>query len=87
MIVKAPVSPRLQHHDIGLDDADAGVWSIWEASTRHVAAPSIATAHFLRLVSANRGEREQVIKHMNLPQPSKAPANLNKEEFINKLHE
>jgi len=58
-----------------------------EFGRRHVSAPTIAAAHCLRLVSAEKGQREQVVKLMQLPQPSKASSDVNREEIIEKLHE
>lgn len=44
-----------------VQDADnsegTGVWTVVEAATRHVSAPTIAAAHFYRIASANRAER------------------------------
>lgn len=39
---------------------------------RHVAAPSFNAGHDLRIISANRDERLEVIKNLTIPQPSKA---------------
>ncbi|KAI5846113.1 6-phosphogluconate dehydrogenase C-terminal domain-like protein [Tricharina praecox] len=49
-----------------VQDADGsegtGVWAIVEAANRHVSAPTIAAAHFLRIASSNRAERLQVFE-------------------------
>ncbi|EPE30413.1 6-phosphogluconate dehydrogenase C-terminal [Glarea lozoyensis ATCC 20868] len=37
-----------------------GIWSNTQATSLHVPAPTLATAHFLRIVSAFRGHREHV---------------------------
>jgi len=37
-----------------------GIWSNTEATTLHIPAPTLITAHFLRIVSAFRGQREHV---------------------------
>lgn len=47
-----------------VQDADnsegTGVWTLAEAATRHVSAPTIAASHFLRVASSNRAERLQI---------------------------
>jgi len=75
------------------DDSEAtGVWSIRESARRHVAAPTIAAAHNLRIISSTRGERLQIVEAMSLPQPSTfgAPdsskaASIDKKEFLEAL--
>lgn len=42
------------------DSEGTGVWTVVEAATRHVSAPTIAASHFLRIASADRAERLQV---------------------------
>ncbi|KAJ3035152.1 hypothetical protein HDV00_004274 [Rhizophlyctis rosea] len=46
-----------------VQDADSsegtGYWTVREAAMRHVSAPTIAAAHFLRIASADRAEREE----------------------------
>ncbi|KAI9742334.1 MAG: hypothetical protein M1818_003867 [Claussenomyces sp. TS43310] len=37
-----------------------GIWSNVEATHQHVPAPTLSTAHYLRVVSADRGQREHV---------------------------
>jgi 6-phosphogluconate dehydrogenase len=39
-----------------------GTWSLIEASQRHVSAPTIAAAHFLRIASSDRSQRLVVNK-------------------------
>lgn len=37
-----------------------GIWSNLEATHQHVPAPTLSTAHYLRIVSSNRSDREHV---------------------------
>lgn len=39
-----------------------GIWSVMEAAKRHVSAPTIASAHFFRIASADRAQRMQVVE-------------------------
>lgn len=39
-----------------------GTWSLIEASQRHISAPTIAAAHFLRIASSDRAQRLSVNK-------------------------
>ncbi|GAA6037729.1 hypothetical protein JCM8097_002312 [Rhodosporidiobolus ruineniae] len=56
-----------------VDDSEGtGVWGQKEWAGRHVAAPSIAIAHSLRIASSNKSERVKIAKKMGLPQPKKA---------------
>jgi len=48
------------------DTEGTGVWSVMEAARNHISAPTIAAAHFFRIASANRKERLEVAKQMNL---------------------
>ncbi|KAF2397364.1 6-phosphogluconate dehydrogenase, decarboxylating [Trichodelitschia bisporula] len=56
-----------------VQDADGtegtGVWSVAEAAERHVAAPTIAAAYFLRIESAARGQRARVAGKLRTPAP------------------
>ncbi|OCF41600.1 6-phosphogluconate dehydrogenase (decarboxylating) [Kwoniella heveanensis CBS 569] len=64
-----------------------GTWSTKEIAERHVAAPAIAAAHQLRIISADKFERLDVAKNLQLPQPSRAKeADLSKEEKDNLLN-
>lgn len=38
-----------------------GFWTVMEAAKRHVSAPTIASAHFLRIASADRAQRMHVV--------------------------
>ncbi len=42
------------------NEEGTGVWSNEEAVSKHIPAPTLSTAHFLRIVSANRARRERV---------------------------
>ncbi|KAL5342770.1 6-phosphogluconate dehydrogenase [Aspergillus crustosus] len=45
-------------------------WSVIESASRHVSAPTLATAQFLRIASGNRAERVEVAKKMRIPPPT-----------------
>ncbi|WVW82463.1 6-phosphogluconate dehydrogenase (decarboxylating) [Kwoniella bestiolae CBS 10118] len=57
--------------DVDLSEG-TGTWSAKEIAERHVAAPAIAAAHQLRIISSDKFERIKVADNLNLPQPSKA---------------
>jgi 6-phosphogluconate dehydrogenase len=42
------------------NEEGTGVWSNEEAVSKHIPAPTLSTAHFLRIVSADRAQREHV---------------------------
>jgi 6-phosphogluconate dehydrogenase len=42
------------------NEEGTGVWSNDEAVSKHIPAPTLSAAHFLRVVSANRAQREHV---------------------------
>ncbi|RDW81416.1 6-phosphogluconate dehydrogenase, decarboxylating [Aspergillus mulundensis] len=46
-------------------------WSVMESASRHISAPTLATAHFMRIASGNRIERLEVAKQLRLPSPSR----------------
>ncbi|KAL2819594.1 nucleoside phosphorylase domain-containing protein [Aspergillus cavernicola] len=54
------------------DDNTEGTpyWSIMESAARHVSAPTLATAHYMRIASGNRGERLEVAKRLRVPKPN-----------------
>ncbi|KZT57776.1 6-phosphogluconate dehydrogenase C-terminal domain-like protein [Calocera cornea HHB12733] len=63
-----------------------GYWTLREAGMRHVAVPTIAASHQMRIVSANKNQRERDVKDLQLPKA--VPANLSqeeKDEFIEHL--
>ncbi|CCL98749.1 uncharacterized protein FIBRA_00754 [Fibroporia radiculosa] len=51
-----------------VQDADetegTGIWSVMEATKRHVSAPTIASAHFFRIASADRAQRLSVVDNL-----------------------
>ncbi|PYH89033.1 6-phosphogluconate dehydrogenase [Aspergillus ellipticus CBS 707.79] len=53
------------------DDDTEGTpyWSVMETANRHIAGPTLATAHYMRIASGNRAERLEVAKKLNLPGP------------------
>jgi 6-phosphogluconate dehydrogenase len=62
-----------------------GVWSSMEAVRLHVAAPTLSTAHFLRIASAYRGQREIVNKAFSFPPQSLNIPDAEKAAFIEQL--
>lgn len=54
------------------DDNTEGTpfWSIMESAARHVSAPTLATAHYMRISSGNRAERLEVAKKLKIPTPT-----------------
>jgi 6-phosphogluconate dehydrogenase len=47
--------------EVGQEES-TGVWSNEEAVSKHIPAPTLSMAHFLRIVSANRSQRDHVKK-------------------------
>jgi 6-phosphogluconate dehydrogenase len=67
-----------------------GIWSNTEAVDLHVSAPSLSTAHFLRIASAFRGNREHVQKVFHssfLPENIEFKNDEEKETFIEDLRQ
>jgi len=60
-----------------------GVWSQREWANRHVAGPTLATAHCLRIASSNKRERLQTARFMSLPTASHAQ--IDRDSFVKKL--
>jgi 6-phosphogluconate dehydrogenase len=54
------------------DDDTEGTpyWAVMESAARHVSAPTLATAHYMRISSGNRAERLEVSKKLHVPRPS-----------------
>lgn len=54
------------------DDGTEGTpyWSIMESAARHVSAPTLATAHYMRVASGNRQQRLEVAKKLHVPDPT-----------------
>lgn len=62
-----------------------GVWSNMEAVRLHIAAPTLSTAHYLRIASAFRGQREKVHKTFSVPVQKLSILDDQKPAFIEKL--
>ena len=69
------------------DDNTEGTpsWVVMEAAFRHVAAPSIATAHFLRVASGNRRQRLLIADKLTVPPPKKLGADKDLKSFVELL--
>ena len=70
------------------EEEGTGVWSNEEAVSKHIPAPTLSTAHFLRVVSANRSQREHVKKVFHgsfLPSKMKFKDQKERNEFIEDL--
>jgi 6-phosphogluconate dehydrogenase len=57
------------------DTEGTGYWSVMEAAERHVSAPTIAAAQFLRVASGSRAQRLEVAELLRAPQPQKFDMN------------
>ncbi|OJZ91037.1 hypothetical protein ASPFODRAFT_57261 [Aspergillus luchuensis CBS 106.47] len=68
------------------DDDTEGTpyWSVMETANRHVAGPTLATAHYMRIASGNRAERLEVAKKLNIPGPRSIETK-DRKDFIEKL--
>lgn len=66
------------------DDGTEGTlyWTVMEAADRHVAAPTIAAGHFLRVASGNRRQRLLVADQLKVPQPKKMEAAKDIDSFV-----
>ncbi|KAI0849986.1 6-phosphogluconate dehydrogenase, decarboxylating [Daldinia vernicosa] len=55
------------------DDNSEGTlfWTVMDAASRHVAAPTIATGHFFRVASGNRAQRLKVVQNLDIPKPQR----------------
>lgn len=65
-----------------------GIWSNTQAVSLHIPAPTLTTAHYLRIVSAYRGQREHVERTFHgsfLPTKMKVSSDEEKEQFIEDL--
>jgi 6-phosphogluconate dehydrogenase len=69
------------------DDNTEGTpyWSIMESAERHVSAPTLATAHYLRVASGNREERVRVAKKLHIPSPKPIETIKDRGAFIENL--
>ncbi|OJJ45366.1 hypothetical protein ASPZODRAFT_153027 [Penicilliopsis zonata CBS 506.65] len=69
------------------DDGTEGTpfWSMMETAARHIAAPTLAAAHYLRVASGNRDERVRAAKKLHMPIPKPVEGIHNKAAFIDNL--
>ncbi|KAL2000188.1 hypothetical protein VTN02DRAFT_3444 [Thermoascus thermophilus] len=69
------------------DDDTEGTpfWTVMDTAARHIAAPTIATGHFLRVASGNREERIQAAKKLRIPPPKRIEGIKDKAVFIETL--
>lgn len=69
------------------DSEGTGVWANLEAISRHVPAPTLTTAHYLRIASANYDQRVSISKTLGTAIPSRIGLSAaQKEEFLKVLH-
>ncbi|KIW67464.1 6-phosphogluconate dehydrogenase, decarboxylating [Phialophora macrospora] len=68
------------------DDSSEGTgfWSVMEAASRHVSAPTIAAGQFLRYAGGERAERLEVAKELQTPSPKHADVQ-DEEAFLEEL--
>lgn len=71
------------------DDNTEGTpfWSIMDAAARHVSAPTLATAHFLRVASGNREERVRVAKKIHVASPKPIENVKDRKAFVEHLRQ
>ena len=69
------------------DDNTEGTpfWSIMDAAARHISAPTLAAAHFLRVASGNREERVRVAKKLHVASPKPIERIQDRKAFIEHL--
>ncbi|KAI8969467.1 6-phosphogluconate dehydrogenase decarboxylating [Trametes punicea] len=70
------------------DTEGTGFWTVMEAAKRHVSAPTIASAHFFRIASADRAQRMRVVQALGEPIGAARKQHVSeqfKEEFIEDL--
>lgn len=69
------------------DDGTEGTpyWSIMETAMRHVAGPTLASAHYMRVASGNREERVRCAKKLQMPSPRPIEAVRDKNALIENL--
>ncbi|KAJ5669735.1 6-phosphogluconate dehydrogenase decarboxylating [Penicillium macrosclerotiorum] len=53
------------------DDNTEGtpLWCLQESASRHVSAPTLGAAHYMRIASGNRAERDRAAKKLQMPTP------------------
>jgi 6-phosphogluconate dehydrogenase len=67
-----------------VDNEGTGVWSNEEA-IKHVPAPTLSTAHFLRIASADREQEKSTFHGSFLPSKIEAKDDKEKSAFIEDL--
>jgi 6-phosphogluconate dehydrogenase len=69
------------------DDNTEGTphWSLEESAERHVSCPTLAAAHWIRIASGNRGERQEVAKKLEMSAPGPIDSSLDKKTLIENL--
>jgi 6-phosphogluconate dehydrogenase len=69
------------------DDDTEGTpyWTVMDTAARHIAAPTMACAHYLRIASGNREQRVRVAKKLQIPPPRPLPDVKDKAGFIETL--
>ncbi|KAI9925172.1 hypothetical protein AWENTII_011633 [Aspergillus wentii] len=69
------------------DDNTEGtpLWSLMDTAARHVSAPTLAAAHYLRVASGNREERLRVAKKLHMPSPKPIEGIKDRAAFIDNL--
>jgi len=69
------------------DDNTEGtpLWALMDSAFRHVSAPTLATAHYMRISSGNREERLKVAKKIQVPSPKPIERIKNRKEFVEHL--
>ncbi|KAH7929979.1 6-phosphogluconate dehydrogenase, decarboxylating [Leucogyrophana mollusca] len=63
------------------DTEGTGPWTVIESARRHVSAPSIASAQYLRVASADRAQRLRVAQLMHIPPPHRQEKGLTSEDL------
>jgi 6-phosphogluconate dehydrogenase len=83
----SPLEPNA-HTQTPKDNSEGtGVWTLREIAGRHVAAPTIAAAHQMRITSSNRRQRLTTQEAMKLPLPKRLgdEASFDKKAFLKDL--
>lgn len=69
------------------DDNTEGtpLWSLMESAERHVSCPTLAAAHWMRIASGNRAERQQVTKKLKMSAPKPIGDSMDQTTLVEKL--
>lgn len=69
------------------DDDTEGTpyWTVMDTAARHISAPTIACAHYLRIASGNRDQRVRVAEKLKIPPPKAFTEVKDKDAFIETL--